>query len=55
MAKNIVIGLARAGGHSVGVIANQPMQKGGSSTRMPPTRLLGSFGCVTHSTSRSSI
>jgi len=28
-AKNIVIGLARAGGHSVGVIANQPMQKGG--------------------------
>ncbi|HEX9475640.1 MAG TPA: carboxyl transferase domain-containing protein, partial [Candidatus Dormibacteraeota bacterium] len=28
-AKNIVIGLARAGGHAVGVIANQPMQKGG--------------------------
>ncbi|GAC1506822.1 MAG: carboxyl transferase domain-containing protein [Candidatus Dormibacteraceae bacterium] len=28
-ARNIVIGLARAGGHSVGVIANQPMQKGG--------------------------
>ena len=28
-AKNIVIGLARAGGHSVGVVANQPMQKGG--------------------------
>jgi acetyl-CoA carboxylase carboxyltransferase component len=28
-AKNIVIGFARAGGHSVGVIANQPMQKGG--------------------------
>jgi len=28
-AKNIVIGLARAAGHSVGVVANQPMQKGG--------------------------
>jgi len=28
-AKNIVVGLARAGGHSVGVVANQPMQKGG--------------------------
>jgi acetyl-CoA carboxylase carboxyltransferase component len=28
-AKNIVVGLARAGGHPVGVIANQPMQKGG--------------------------
>ena len=28
-AKNIVIGLARAGGHSLGVVANQPMQKGG--------------------------
>ncbi|MEO8744900.1 MAG: acyl-CoA carboxylase subunit beta [Candidatus Dormiibacterota bacterium] len=28
-AKNIVIGLARAGGYAVGVIANQPMQKGG--------------------------
>jgi acetyl-CoA carboxylase carboxyltransferase component len=28
-AKNIVIGLARAGGNSVGVVANQPMQKGG--------------------------
>jgi acetyl-CoA carboxylase carboxyltransferase component len=28
-AKNIVVGLARAGGHAVGVIANQPMQKGG--------------------------
>jgi methylmalonyl-CoA decarboxylase subunit alpha len=29
-AKNIVVGLARAGGHSVGVVANQPMQKGGA-------------------------
>ena len=28
-AKNIVIGLARAGGHAVGVVANQPIQKGG--------------------------
>ncbi len=28
-AKNIVIGLARAAGRSVGVVANQPMQKGG--------------------------
>jgi acetyl-CoA carboxylase carboxyltransferase component len=28
-AKNIVVGFARAGGHSVGVVANQPMQKGG--------------------------
>src|ERR1700716_306893 len=28
-AKNIVIGFARAGGHSVGVVANQPMKKGG--------------------------
>jgi acetyl-CoA carboxylase carboxyltransferase component len=28
-AKNIVVGLARAGGHPVGVVANQPMQKGG--------------------------
>jgi acetyl-CoA carboxylase carboxyltransferase component len=28
-AKNIVIGLARAGGRPVGVVANQPMQKGG--------------------------
>jgi len=28
-AKNIVVGLARVGGHSVGVVANQPMQKGG--------------------------
>jgi len=28
-AKNMVIGLARAGGHAVGVVANQPMQKGG--------------------------
>jgi acetyl-CoA carboxylase carboxyltransferase component len=28
-AKNIVIGLARAAGHPVGVVANQPMQKGG--------------------------
>jgi acetyl-CoA carboxylase carboxyltransferase component len=28
-AKNIVIGLARAGGHAVGVVANQPMHKGG--------------------------
>jgi len=28
-AKNIVIGFARAGGHSVGVVAKQPMQKGG--------------------------
>jgi methylmalonyl-CoA decarboxylase subunit alpha len=29
-AKNIVVGLARAGGHAVGVVANQPMQKGGA-------------------------
>jgi acetyl-CoA carboxylase carboxyltransferase component len=29
-AKNIVVGFARAGGHSVGVVANQPMQKGGA-------------------------
>ena len=28
-AKNIVIGFARAAGRSVGVVANQPMQKGG--------------------------
>jgi acetyl-CoA carboxylase carboxyltransferase component len=28
-AKNIVIGFARVGGHSIGVVANQPMQKGG--------------------------
>jgi acetyl-CoA carboxylase carboxyltransferase component len=28
-AKNIVIGFARAGGHAVGVVANQPMHKGG--------------------------
>ena len=28
-AKNLVIGFARAGGHAVGVVANQPMQKGG--------------------------
>ena len=28
-AKNIVVGLARVGGHAVGVVANQPMQKGG--------------------------
>ncbi len=29
-AKNIVVGFARAGGHAVGVVANQPMQKGGA-------------------------
>jgi acetyl-CoA carboxylase carboxyltransferase component len=29
-AKNIVVGFARAGGHAVGVVANQPMQKGGT-------------------------
>src|SRR5881409_1440977 len=29
-AKNLVVGLARAGGRSVGVVANQPMQKGGA-------------------------
>jgi acetyl-CoA carboxylase carboxyltransferase component len=28
-ARNIVTGLARMGGHAVGVVANQPMQKGG--------------------------
>jgi acetyl-CoA carboxylase carboxyltransferase component len=28
-ARNIVIGLARFGGHAAGVVANQPMQKGG--------------------------
>jgi acetyl-CoA carboxylase carboxyltransferase component len=28
-AKNIVVGFARAGGNAVGVVANQPMQKGG--------------------------
>jgi acetyl-CoA carboxylase carboxyltransferase component len=28
-AKNIVVGFARMGGHAVGVVANQPMQKGG--------------------------
>jgi Acetyl-CoA carboxylase, carboxyltransferase component (subunits alpha and beta) len=28
-AKNIVVGFARAAGHAVGVVANQPMQKGG--------------------------
>ncbi|HEY1421550.1 MAG TPA: acyl-CoA carboxylase subunit beta [Candidatus Dormibacteraeota bacterium] len=28
-ARNIVIGLARAAGHAVGVVANQPMHKGG--------------------------
>ena len=28
-AKNIVVGFARAGGHAAGVVANQPMQKGG--------------------------
>ena len=28
-AKNIVVGLARVGGHAIGVVANQPMQKGG--------------------------
>jgi acetyl-CoA carboxylase carboxyltransferase component len=28
-AKNIVIGFVRAGGHAAGVVANQPMQKGG--------------------------
>src|SRR5262249_36947564 len=29
-AKNLVIGFARMGGHSVGIVANQPMQKGGT-------------------------
>ena len=29
-AKNIVVGFARAAGRSVGVVANQPMQKGGA-------------------------
>ncbi len=29
-ARNIVVGFARAGGHAVGVVANQPMQKGGA-------------------------
>jgi acetyl-CoA carboxylase carboxyltransferase component len=29
-ARNIVVGLARAGGHAVGIVANQPMQKGGA-------------------------
>jgi acetyl-CoA carboxylase carboxyltransferase component len=29
-AKNIVVGLARVGGHATGVVANQPMQKGGA-------------------------
>src|SRR5438046_9786251 len=29
-AKNIAAGFARAGGQSVGVVANQPMQKGGA-------------------------
>ena len=29
-AKNIAVGFARAGGHAVGVVANQPMQKGGA-------------------------
>ncbi|MGA8923250.1 MAG: acyl-CoA carboxylase subunit beta [Candidatus Dormiibacterota bacterium] len=28
-AKNIVVGFARAAGHSVGIVANQPLQKGG--------------------------
>jgi acetyl-CoA carboxylase carboxyltransferase component len=28
-ARNIVVGFSRAGGHAVGVVANQPMQKGG--------------------------
>ena len=28
-ARNIVIGFARAAGHAVGIVANQPMQKGG--------------------------
>src|SRR5919199_2519105 len=28
-ARNIVVGFARVGGHAVGVVANQPMQKGG--------------------------
>src|SRR5215469_15709776 len=28
-ARNLVVGLARVGGHAVGVVANQPMQKGG--------------------------
>jgi len=28
-ARNLVIGLARVGGESVGVVANQPLQKGG--------------------------
>src|SRR3989440_6355037 len=28
-AKNIVVGFARAGGHAVGIVANQPLQKGG--------------------------
>jgi acetyl-CoA carboxylase carboxyltransferase component len=27
--RNLVVGLARIGGHAVGVVANQPMQKGG--------------------------
>ena len=29
-AKNLVIGFSRMGGHSVGIVANQPMQKGGT-------------------------
>jgi acetyl-CoA carboxylase carboxyltransferase component len=29
-ARNIVVGFARAGGRAVGVVANQPMQKGGA-------------------------
>lgn len=28
-ARNLVVGLGRIGGHSVGLVANQPMQKGG--------------------------
>ena len=28
-ARNLVVGFARVGGHAVGVVANQPMQKGG--------------------------
>jgi acetyl-CoA carboxylase carboxyltransferase component len=52
--KNILIGFARLGGRSVGIVANQPAYLAGCPTSTPRSRRRASSASATASTSRSS-
>lgn len=53
-APELVVGIGRVAGESVGIVANNSMAKGASSSPTAPTRRPASSGCATRTRSRSS-